>query len=100
MIISIKKTELKLLYDKAIRNYHDCLIKVDNAFLRDELSIPLESIILKFSNIKIVFSQTDIENYVFETTISLWDYNDKYIGKYVYIEDGNGNEVDDKLVFF
>ncbi|MGV3597025.1 MAG: hypothetical protein ACO1PI_04105 [Bacteroidota bacterium] len=100
MIISIKKQELKSLYEKAIKKYHDCVLKADNAFLKDEISIPPTSVILKYSNMKIVFSQEDTENYVFETTISLWDYNDKYIGIYIYIMDDTGSEVDDKLVFF
>lgn len=100
MIINLKKQDLELFYDRAISKYHDCVTRADNAFLKDEISIPLASIKLKYLNIKIVFSQEDIENYVLEITISLRDYNDKYIGKYVYIEDDNGKEVEDKLVFF
>jgi hypothetical protein len=100
MIIDISKQEVALLYAKAKEKYNNCINHEDNAFLEEEASVPLKTIELKESSIKVVFSQEDTERYLLEITIGLWDRSNQSIGKYMYIQDDVGNTIDDSLVFF
>ncbi|SEW40134.1 hypothetical protein SAMN05428988_5232 [Chitinophaga sp. YR573] len=100
MIVEISKHEFTLLYTKAKEKYNNCINDEDNAFLEEEVSVPLKTIELKESSIKVVFSLEDTERYLLEITITLWDRSNQLIGKYEYIQDDEGNGVDDSLVFY
>lgn len=100
MIIEISKQEVALLYTKAKEKYNNCISNEDNAFLEEEVSVPLKTIELKEASIKVVFSLEDTERYLLEITVTLWDRSNQLIGKYQYIQDDEGNGVDDSLVFY
>lgn len=97
-IEGIKKVIL-LLYDKAKKKFDECINDEDNKFLKDEINIPLIEIIIIEKNIKIVFSELDFEQYLFEVSLILFDGH-KEIGKYLYIENERGETIDDSLVFY
>jgi hypothetical protein len=98
MNFSISKQELTKLYDKARKMYNECISNHDNAYLNEEITIPIEQIKLRNSEIKIVFSQDNNELYWYEIVLTLWDVS--AIGRYTYMEDDQGNMIDDILVFF
>lgn len=100
MVIEISKQEAALLYAKAKEEYNNCISNEDNAFLEEEVSVPLNTIELKEASIKIVFSLEDTERYLLEITITLWDRSNQLLGEYQYTQDDEGNGVDDSLVFY
>ena len=100
MLIEMSKQEVALLYKKAKEENNNCISNGDNAFLEKEVSVPLKTIELKEASIKVVFSLENTERYLLETTITLWDRSNQLIGKYKYIQDDEGNGVDDSLVFY
>jgi hypothetical protein len=91
--------DFSLLYIKATQSFNECIRNKDNEFLRAEINIPLDDIIVIENNIKIVFSKRRFEQCKFEVSLLLLD-GSKEIGKYLYIENSNEEEVDDSLVFY
>jgi len=89
---------LCLLYNKARQNFVECINDNDNQFLKDEVSISLDEIIIIEEDIKIVFSKRDFEQYLFEVSLILSDGQNE-IGKYLYIENEKEEVIDDSLVF-
>ena len=86
------------LYDTAKAKFRQCISDEENQFLKGEVGIPLENILIIESEIKIVFSQRITEHFLIEISLLLFDGNKK-IGKYLYIENEKGEAVDDALVF-
>jgi hypothetical protein len=86
------------LYDTAKAKLRQCISDEENQFLKGEVGIPLENILIIESEIKIVFSQRITEHFLIEISLLLFDGNKK-IGKYLYIENEKGEAVDDALVF-
>lgn len=91
--------DLSLLYTKAKESFNECIQNKDNEFLRNEINIPLDNIIVIENEIKIVFSKRRFEQYKFEVRLLLFDGSIE-IGKYLYIKTSNEEEVDDSLVFY
>ena len=96
-MIIVSDRELSELYDKAVEMYFEC-INNDYASLQEEISIPIEQIVLKHSSVKVVFCDNIPKIDSWEVTIILWDES-SMIGRYTYIEDDQGNALDDILVF-
>lgn len=99
MIIKVSTEELTLLYSKAKDMYYDCINDQENAFLHSEINVPLKSILLVEKHIKFTFLPGSGDVYFLDTCLSLYA-DSKIIGEYVYIVDGLGEIVDDKLVFY
>ncbi|MNY47095.1 hypothetical protein D3C86_1823350 [compost metagenome] len=99
MTIEISKSNLDLLYNKARASFGECIDLKENEFLQQEVDIPLKSIILREKDIKIVFSPEIPESFTREVYLKLYSGNIE-IGKYLYIEDKDGNPIDDSLVFY
>lgn len=91
--------DLSLLYNRAKKKFEACINSGDNKFLQDEVSIPLNNIIIIEKNIKIVFSKRVFEQYLIEVSLMLFE-GDKEIGKYIYIESDKSEAIDDSLVFY
>lgn len=98
-MIIVSNRELGELYEKATESYHRCVNNPENTFLQDEISIPIDEIQLKRTKVKAVFTENTPEVYSWEVEIVLWDEN-AMIGRYTYIEDDMGNEIDNGLVFY
>ncbi|HZG00982.1 MAG TPA: hypothetical protein VEY71_08265 [Chitinophagales bacterium] len=96
----LNKLDLTSLYEKAQEHYERCIAAVENRFLSKEVTVPLESIVLKRANVKIVYRQEICENYQLEVCLELFDENNNSVGKYTYVEDEQGRAVDDHLVFY
>ena len=93
------KPDLSLLYIKAKKQFEKCICDKDNEFLRDEVNIPLENIIIIEKSIKIVFSQRAFQQYLFEVNLVLLD-GEREIGRFLYVESRRGEAIDDSLVFY
>ncbi|MBK5722310.1 hypothetical protein JGH11_15655 [Dysgonomonas sp. Marseille-P4677] len=91
--------DLSLLYIKAKRSFKECISNKDNEFLKDEINIPLEDIIVIEENIKIIFTQKGFNHYLIEVSLLLFDTN-KEIGKYIYSENEKQEDIEDSLVFY
>lgn len=89
---------LSLLYDKAKDSFKKCIRHEDNEFLKDEVNIPLEDIVMIEKDVKIVFDKRCFDQYSLETTLLLSDGNEE-IGKYIYIENDKKEFIDDFLIF-
>ncbi|OOQ58230.1 hypothetical protein [Mucilaginibacter pedocola] len=97
-MIIVSNTELSELYNRAIAGYYRCISDEDNAFLSDEISIPIDEVVLKYFKAKAVFCDNVSKIDSWEVEIILWDES-SMIGRYTHIEDDMGNELDDSLVF-
>jgi len=87
------------LYLQAKEGFLCCIRNVDNSFLKEEVDIPLENIIPKKRNIKIVCESDENEDYYYE--VSHWLFgNEILIGEYVAFLNQNKEIIDDKLVFY
>lgn len=100
MLFNISKEELNALYRKADESCYKCLNNKDNKFLEEEMQMPVTSVGVKHSKVKVVFWQDDIYEYTLEIELSLWGNSEKSIGRYWYIEDDKGDFVDDGLVLY
>jgi hypothetical protein len=100
MIFNISKEELDGLYRKAEESCYRCLNNKDNKFLEEEMQMPVASVGLKYSSVKVEFLGKDINSYTLEITLSLWGNTARSIGKYWYIENDKGAVVDDGLVLY
>jgi len=99
MVIIARNEDLTLLYNRAKKKYHECINYQENKFLQNEIGVPLRSIQLVETDVKIVFSQESADTYLLEICLTLYTDN-KSIGKYVYTENEMGKGVDDSLVFY
>jgi hypothetical protein len=99
MKLKILLPKLSLLYENAKKSFNECILNKDNDFLRDEINIPIEDIILIEKDIKFVFSQKFFDRYIIEVCLLLFAEN-KEIGKYLYFENENNEGIDDSLVFY
>lgn len=99
MKFSIVESDLNLLYIKARNSYEKCIHNEGNAFLKDEVNIPLNEVIIIEKCIKIVFFEKAFNEHLFEVNLLLYE-KDKEIGKYLYMVNERGDEVDDSLIFY
>ena len=97
--MSMEFRDLSLFYYKAKRSFEQCIQDSDNDFLKNEINIPVEEIIVVEKNIKIVFSRRAFESYLIEVSLSLFEV-DKEIGRYLYVENDKKEGIDDSLVFY
>jgi hypothetical protein len=99
MIIEVNNQDLELLYSKAKENYIICINHTENEFLKKEVNVSLNSVLLRETDIKIVFSQEIADMYQLEVCLTIYADN-QAIGKYVYIENKRGEAIEDSLVFY
>jgi len=99
MKIEINEQELSLLYNRAKKGYEACIYNKDNEFLKDEVNEPPGSILVVEKNVKIVLSHNRPNELLLEANLMLF-IKDREIGKYVYIEDENGQYIDEFLIFY
>lgn len=99
MILDINKLYLHLLYKKAKEGFNRCINYKENKFLQNEINVPIESVFLKETSVRIVFLNDITNEYILEICLTL-HAADKIIGKYTYHEDEKGYPVDDSLVFY
>jgi hypothetical protein len=93
------ESDLSLYYTKAKESLKECIQNEENEFLRDELSIPFNDILVIEKDIKIVFSKRAFVEYKIEVCLLLFEGN-KEVGKYIYIENDKKEGVDDSLVLY
>ncbi len=98
MTIDLNEEDSARFYTTACQKYHECLRRKDNSFLQDEVNFPIEAMEVKKSNIKMVFGE-GVSQCSFEIELALL-YQDKIVGKYTYMQDRDGNGLEDMLVFF
>lgn len=67
--------------------------------MKDEINAPLESIVIEENDVKIVFSKKNTFEYVFGVNFKLSLTDNNQIGRYTYIQDGQGEMIDEVLVF-
>lgn len=99
MTVKVNEQDLVWLYNKAKQKYKDCINNKDNNFLESEINVPLESVSLIEKEIKIVFSRHVFNNMFFHVSLALFAA-EREIGLYIYIENQDGSEMDDSLVFY
>ncbi|MEN5195518.1 MULTISPECIES: hypothetical protein [Sphingobacterium] len=90
---------LSLLYHKAKESFEQCIQNDANQFLKDELSMPFDDIVLIEKDIKIVFSKRVFEEYNIEVCLLLYAGNNE-VGRYLYIENDKNQAIDDSLVLY
>ncbi len=93
------ESDASLFYNKAKESFADCIQNKDNAFLRDEVNIPLEDIVVTEKDIKIVFQKRVFDEYIIEVRLLLLE-DSRSIGEYVYTENDKREWIDDSLVFY
>lgn len=93
----LKKQHSESLFEKAKKNYYQCITLKENDFLSEEVNVPLTSIVLEETDIKITFSKHIPNTYRVDVALTLYA-NNEIIGKYAYTE--NGDDIEDSLVFY
>ncbi|MCS3557624.1 MULTISPECIES: hypothetical protein [unclassified Sphingobacterium] len=92
-------SHLSLLYRKAKESFEWCIQSDENEFLKDELSMSFDDIVLIEKDIKIVFSKRVFEEYNIEVCLLLSAGNIE-VGKYLYIENDKNEGIDDSLILY
>lgn len=95
----LDQINLDVQYSKAKTAFEEFITNPDNAYLNEEIDIPVSEIITKNESVKIQFSGSDKNHYIVETRLLLFTSNDEKIGYYCYHENENEEVVDDYLVF-
>lgn len=93
------ESHLSLLYHKAKESFEKCIRNDENQFLKDELSMPFDDIVVIEKDIKIVFSKRVFEQYSIEVCLLLSVGNNE-VGRYLYIENDKNQAIDDSLVLY
>lgn len=99
MEFSFVESDLHLLYNRARNSCEKCIHDEDNNFLKNEINLPINEIIVIEKCIKIVFFEKAFNEHLFEVNLLLFE-KDKEIGKYLYVVNERGDEVDDSLIFY
>ena len=98
MVLEIQPQEFDLLYSNAKADYLACISDPENAYLQEEVPLPLRDIVVKEWHVKIVYSAGSPEADQLEVHLGLYA-GGKLVGNYVSILDATGEAVDDSLVF-
>ena len=93
------ESDLSSLCNRAKKSFEKCIQNKDNAFLREEVNIPLEDIQVVEQDIKIVFYKRTFTEQKFEVRLLLFEGSIE-IGNYLYIENNKKEGIDDSLVFY
>jgi hypothetical protein len=99
MVVEITEQDLALLYEKARKSFLQCISNPDNAYLQDEVNIPLEQIVAQGATVKAVFLEQSNHLYAMEVCLVLHAKED-VIGRYDYSENEAGEPIEDGLVFY
>lgn len=97
--MNIEGLNVNQFYAKANKLFKRCLLNEENIYLQEEIDVPLNLIITQNDCITIKFPFEDNEVYIIETKITLLSQKNEELGWYSYLEDENGNVIDDFLVF-
>lgn len=92
--------DFNLMYSKAREYFINCMTNEENSFLFEEINyISLESILIQEVFVRVTFLNKDTNQYTIETKINLISPENKELGWYSYLENENGETIDDFLVF-
>jgi|GEM_PF-6059501 len=97
--MKIETDSLKNLYSKARLAFNKCILNPDNDYLKDEINIQINDIILMDDFVRVKFFKHEIDTFVIEVKLQLISPDKRLIGKYFYYEDETGAPVDDSLIF-
>ena len=98
MVIQIRQQELGLLYGQAEAAYRACISDPENAFLQEQVPLPLRDIEVRQWQVKMVFSAGSVEVGQMEVHLGLYAAG-KWMGNYVSTLNASGEVIDDRLVF-
>lgn len=91
--------DFSLFFKIARDGYEKCIQDEENEFLKCELNRSLSEIKISDKEIRILFSERNIEVYNIEVILQLLDGNN-VIGKYTYVLNNENHGIDDSLVFY
>lgn len=87
------------LYLKAKLSFNKCILNPDNDYLKDEIDVQMDEIILVEDFIRVQFFKYDVDKFVIEVKLVLISKDSRVIGRYFYYEDEKKIPLDDSLVF-
>ncbi|MDY0907113.1 hypothetical protein [Pedobacter sp. CFBP9032] len=87
------------LYLKAKLSFNECILNPDNDYLKDEIDIQIDEIILVEDFIRFQFFKCNIDKFVIEVKLQLISQDNRLIGRYLYYEDEKNTPLDDSLIF-
>jgi hypothetical protein len=94
------REELLLLYERAQSAFRCCIENEENAFLREEINVSLESIEIKNHFIQIKFDGDDPYSSAIEIRLALTTQAGQDLGYYSFIMNESFEQIDDILVFY
>lgn len=104
------KSDLKKIKDLIDNEYYflkckaafqECINSKGNDYLKEELVVPVDEIVIQNEYINLSFKQENKEFFVIDVRIGLFNKEiDKKIGYYNYQEDMNGDYLDEFLVIY
>lgn len=98
--VKLDTSTFENLYLKAKHSYYKCVLDPDNDFLKDEIKVPIEEIILKEDSIRLQFFASDTDKFIVEVKLTLFSLAAHPIGYYTYYEDQSRTQTDDSLIFY
>ncbi|MNJ91617.1 hypothetical protein D3C87_92700 [compost metagenome] len=87
------------LYLKAKLSFDKCISNPDNNYLKDEIDVQIDEIILMEDFIRVQFFQRKLDKFVIEVKLQLISKDNRLIGSYFYYEDEKNTPLDDSLIF-
>ena len=97
-LINFTNIDFEQLYLRCVASYQACIQDPDNSFLQDEVTVPINELVIKDDCVRIVMPAMDAENYHIETEITLY-VDDDWFGYYRLVTDKHGDVIDDVLHF-
>ncbi|WP_035559991.1 hypothetical protein [Hymenobacter sp. IS2118] len=98
MEIHLEPQAVALLYHQAKADFQACINDPDNAFLQEQVPLPLRDIVVREADVKLVFAAGSGVVARREVHLDLYD-NGTWMGAYVSIRAATGERLDDRLVF-
>lgn len=98
-MIKLKTDFFDNLYLKAKFSFNECILNPENDYLKNEINIQMDEIILVEDFIRVQFFKDEMDEFIIEVKLLLTSRNDHLLGRYFYYEDEKGTPLNDSLVF-
>lgn len=95
MQMKLSKEKFDSLYEKARKSLFTCIHDEENEFLREEVGVPWESVVVIDGEVKVTFFETRTVIVYLQLYVA-----GEQIGEYTYCEDEKGVPQDDSFVLY
>ncbi|RYD97757.1 MAG: hypothetical protein EOP54_09900 [Sphingobacteriales bacterium] len=97
----MNKMVIENLFQRSVKSFYKCIESEENSFLKNELDVPLNSILPTYESINITLPfKNCFEQFRVEVKLKLLNSDGNLIGTYSYFENEEEIAIDDFLVVY